>query len=120
MGSFGNSNKIPTELQFIKMMEIVLIVSILITNSFAKIADREGSECFLKCGVKGKCVELSKCESAQDLIKNNHIPEYCGFKNTTPLVCCSSPTPDGNDPLEFSFTNEFCDNKGNFLNTFRF
>lgn len=47
-----------------------------------------GDACVLNKGGNGVCKKIIECPSAIDALKQNQLPQTCGFIGTTPVVCC--------------------------------
>lgn len=52
-----------------------------------------------RLGSAGKCQLLTDCPVIRDdIIKNQRLPQICGFRDTQPIVCC----PQTNKPGDIS------------------
>ncbi|KAJ9594345.1 hypothetical protein L9F63_014221, partial [Diploptera punctata] len=84
--------------------------------SFVNFIFLAGDKCTREDGSAGVCKIIEVCQAAKDELKQNIVPQFCGFKDRLPIVCLSRITATDtnlriskrkcNDYSEFAFTKD--------------
>lgn len=77
-----------------------------------------GDACVLNKGGNGVCKKIIECPSAIDALKQNQLPQTCGFIGTTPVVCCEGGMGSRTGSVPGEISREKCEEYSKFAYTY--
>ncbi|XP_046997816.1 serine protease snake-like isoform X1 [Schistocerca americana] len=66
----------------------LITIALLLVAATANAQRGEGDLCHSKYGGSGVCLHINSCPSAIRMVREGIVPDICGFRGSTAIVCC--------------------------------